>query len=53
MISETEYRIAREKFESAAKDFDFVFHSPFALTDELSAFGYIENKEVKTELLFA
>jgi len=30
MISETEYRIAREKFESAVKDFDFVFHSPFA-----------------------
>ena len=42
MISETECRIAREKFESAAKDFDFVFHSPFALTDGLSAFGYIE-----------
>ena len=27
MISETEYNIARKKFESAAKDFDFVFHS--------------------------
>ena len=42
MISETEYNIAREKFESAAKDFDFVFHSPFTLTDDLSVFGYIE-----------
>ena len=42
MISETEYNIARKKFESAAKDFDFVFHSPFTLTDDLSVFGYIE-----------
>lgn len=43
MISEYERTAAREKFELAAKDFGFVFHSPFALTDTLSAFGYIEN----------
>ena len=43
MISKAEERVAREKFEMAAKDFDFVFHSPFALTDALSVFGYIEN----------
>ncbi len=43
MISETEFNIARKKFELAAKEFGFVFHSPFALTDSLSAFGYIEN----------
>ena len=43
MISETEFNIARERFELAAKDFGFAFHSPFALTDSLSVFGYIEN----------
>ena len=43
MISETEFNIAREKFELASKDFGFTFHSPFALTDNLSVFGYIEN----------
>ena len=42
MISETEYRIARKKFESAAKDFDFVFYSPFALTDK----GILVGKEI-------
>ena len=43
MISQAEEIIARKKFEQAAKDFDFVFHSPFALSDTISAFGYIEN----------
>ena len=43
MISKSLEQIAREKFELAAKDFDFAFHSPYALTDTLSAFGYIEN----------
>ncbi|MBQ7870611.1 MAG: hypothetical protein IJ357_00510 [Oscillospiraceae bacterium] len=42
MITETEYHIARERFEQAAKDCGFVFHSPFDMTDTLSAFGYIE-----------
>lgn len=43
MISEVELNKAKEKFILAAKDFGFVFHSPFALTDNLSVFGYIEN----------
>ena len=43
MISEAERKIAREKFERAAREFGFVFHSPFDLTDTLSVFGYIEN----------
>ena len=43
MISKSQEKIAREKFELAANDFDFVFHSPYALTETLSVFGYIEN----------
>ncbi|MBO5323653.1 MAG: hypothetical protein J6A88_06105 [Oscillospiraceae bacterium] len=43
MISEAAINKAREQFELAAEDFGFVFHSPFALTDNLSVFGYIEN----------
>ena len=43
MISISQEQIAREKFELAAKEFGFVFHSPYALTDTLSVFGYIEN----------
>lgn len=43
MISEVELNKVREKFVLAAKDFGFVFHSPFVLTDTLSVFGYIEN----------
>ena len=43
MISKAERNIAREKFERAAREFGFIFHSPFDLTDTLSAFGYIEN----------
>ena len=43
MISEAECKIAREKFERAAREFDFIFHSPFHLTDTLSVFGYIES----------
>lgn len=42
MISEKETANARENFRLASKDFDFVFHSPFALTDTLTAFGMIE-----------
>ena len=42
MITEAEQCIAREKFNLAAKEFGFVFHSPFALTDTLSEFGYLE-----------
>lgn len=33
----------RENFELASKDFGFVFHSPFSLTDSVSVFGNIEN----------
>ena len=43
MISETSLNKVREKFKLASRDFGFVFRSPFALTDDLSAFGYIEN----------
>ncbi len=43
MVSDSQIKIAREQFKLAAMDFDFIFHSPFALTDTLSAFGYIEN----------
>ena len=43
MVSKSQERVAREKFELAAKDFGFIFHSPYALTDNLSVFGYIEN----------
>lgn len=40
MISKPQEKIAREKFELAANDFDFVFHSPYALTETLSAFTH-------------
>lgn len=43
MISKFQEMTVREKFELAAKEFYFVFHSPYALTDTLSVFGYIEN----------
>ena len=43
MVSKSQEEIAREKFELAAKEFDFVFHSPYALTETLSVFGYIKN----------
>ena len=43
MISKSQEKIVRERFELAAKDFGFVFHSPYVLSDTLSAFGYIEN----------
>ena len=43
MITENQIENARENFYLAAKDFEFVFHSPYSLTDEIEAFGYIEN----------
>ena len=43
MISEKEIVNARENFILASKDFDFVFYSPFILTDTLASFGFIEN----------
>lgn len=43
MISEKEIANARENFILASKDFDFIFHSPFILTDTLTSFGFIEN----------
>ena len=43
MVSKSQEEIAREIFELAAKEFDFVFHSPYALKETLSVFGYIKN----------
>ena len=43
MILKFQEEIAREKFQLAAKEFHFLFHSPFALSDALSVFGYIEH----------
>lgn len=43
MISEHDLNKARENFILASNDFGFTFHSPFPLTDILSAFGYIES----------
>ena len=43
MFSEEEIAKARENFILASKDFGFIFHSPFTLTDTLTSFGYIEN----------
>ena len=43
MLSEKEITNARKNFELAAKEFGFVFHSPFVLTDTLAAFGFIEH----------
>jgi len=43
MISQTDISKARENFMIASEYFGFKFHSPFALTDELTVFGYIEN----------
>jgi len=43
MISEADLGKARENFELAANDFGFEFLSPFALTDTLSVFGYIDH----------
>ena len=43
MVSEDRIKTARNNFVLASKDFDFEFVSPFTLTDELNAFGYISN----------
>ena len=43
MISNASIEIARQKFERESKEFGFVFHSPFMLTDSLAAFGYVQN----------
>jgi len=43
MICNASVEIARQTFERASKELGFVFHSPFALTDSLNAFGYIES----------
>lgn len=43
LISEDKVKTARRNFLLASKDFDFEFVSPFSLTDELNAFGYISN----------
>ena len=43
MISEKNVNKARENFELAAKEFGLIFHSPYMLTDTISAFGHIEN----------
>ena len=43
MINEDTLRIARHNFSLAAEEFGFEFESPFTLTDEIEAFGYISN----------
>ena len=51
MFYDSQIKIAREQFKLAAMDFDFIFHSPFALTDTLSAFGY-KKRTCKMQVLF-
>lgn len=43
MINEDNLKIARLHFSLASEEFGFEFESPFTLTDELEAFGYISN----------
>ena len=43
MTDEQKIKRIRNNFLRAAEDFDFEFESPFSLTDELEAFGYIPN----------
>ena len=43
MINEDNLKIARHNFALASKDFGFEFESPFTLTNEIEAFGYIPN----------
>lgn len=42
-MNEGQIKAAKHNFELAAEDFGFDFVSPFKLTDELEAFGYIAN----------
>ena len=43
MFHEEQIKTVRNHFLLAAKDFCFEFVSPFKLTEELEAFGYITN----------
>ncbi len=43
MITDEQIEKARENFRLASLDYGFVFHSPFELDDNLTAFGYLEN----------
>ena len=43
MFTDEQIKNARNNFALAAEEFGFEFVSPFALTDEIEAFGYISN----------
>ncbi|MBQ6796417.1 MAG: hypothetical protein IJP10_00230 [Clostridia bacterium] len=43
MLNEDQLKNARRNFLLASEEFGFEFESPFALTNEIEAFGYIPN----------
>lgn len=43
MFNDDQIKNARHNFVLASEEFGFEFVSPFALTDEIEAFGYIPN----------
>ena len=43
MIHDDKLKIARHNFALAAEEFGFKFESPFSLSNEIEAFGYISN----------
>lgn len=43
MVTDEQLIRATDNFLSASEDFGFVWESPYFLTDELRAFGYIGN----------
>ena len=43
MIFDDKLEIARRNFKLASKEFGFAFESPFMITEEIEAFGYIAN----------
>ena len=43
MVNEDKIKSAKNNFILASQEFGFEFVSPFTLTDEIEAFGYISN----------
>lgn len=43
MVNDDQIKIARDNFRLASEEFGFEFVSPFTITDQIEAFGYISN----------
>ena len=53
MLNEDKLKNARHNFALASEEFGFGFESPFALTDEIEAFGYISNSRSKNGVVIS